>query len=157
MSEYKYGMRLRGFSPGCQPKEGRDITNEVKDFKKFYIIPKNEVAMEIHSANADDAMSCFAFAMDSDMNTYFRAVTEEEYNEMHFKKRAETERQEQIDFFVEELEKNYDIPEEDIEDVAERAFECYCKSGSYGYGWAEGLSEYDALEMAVDEYMNKEG
>lgn len=22
MSEYKYGMRLRGFSPGCQPKEG---------------------------------------------------------------------------------------------------------------------------------------
>ena len=22
MTEYKYGMRLRGFSPGCQPKEG---------------------------------------------------------------------------------------------------------------------------------------
>ena len=22
MKEYKYGMRLRGFSPGCQPKEG---------------------------------------------------------------------------------------------------------------------------------------
>lgn len=125
--EFRYGMRLRGFSPGCQPKDGflereddlsgryydilvynrkltddelrdyelnelkgesemRDITNEVKDFKKFYIIPKNEVAMEIHSVNADDAMSCFAFAMDSDMNTYFRAVTEEEYNEMRYKK-----------------------------------------------------------------------
>lgn len=22
MKEYKYGMRLRGFSPGCQPKKG---------------------------------------------------------------------------------------------------------------------------------------
>lgn len=22
MSVYKYGMRLRGFSPGCQPKDG---------------------------------------------------------------------------------------------------------------------------------------
>lgn len=22
MKEYKYGMRLRGFSPGCQPKDG---------------------------------------------------------------------------------------------------------------------------------------
>ena len=22
MTEYYYGMRLRGFSPGCQPKEG---------------------------------------------------------------------------------------------------------------------------------------
>jgi hypothetical protein len=22
MREYRYGMRLRGFSPGCQPKDG---------------------------------------------------------------------------------------------------------------------------------------
>ena len=64
----------------------KDITNEVKDFKKFYIIPKEEVVMEIHSANADNAMICFAWSMDSDMNKYFRAVTEEEYEEIRRKR-----------------------------------------------------------------------
>lgn len=34
--EYKYGMRLRGFGPGCQPKEGLlymvdDITGKYWD------------------------------------------------------------------------------------------------------------------------------
>lgn len=120
---------------------------------KFYIIPNCDIVDEIEADDAKEALVNFATHMDLDMGAYFRAVTEEEYNEMCFKK---AERQKQIDFFVAELEENYDIPEEDIEDVAERAFECYCKSGSQGYGWAEGLSEYDALEMAVDEYMNEE-
>lgn len=120
---------------------------------KYYIIPNCDIVDEIEADDAKEALVNFATHMDLDMGTYFRAVTEEEYNEMCFKK---AERQKQIDFFVAELEENYDIPEEDIEDVAERAFECYCKSGSPGYGWAEGLSEYDALEMAVDEYMNEE-
>ena len=35
--EYKYGMRLRGFSPGCQPKEGL-IRREDDPTGKYYDI-----------------------------------------------------------------------------------------------------------------------
>ena len=123
---------------------------------KYYIIPNCDIVDEIEADDAKEALVNFATHMDLDMETYFRAVTEEEYSEMCFKKRVEAHRQEQIDFYIDELHDNFDVPEEDIEDIAERAYECYCKSGSPGYGWAEGLTEYDALEMAVDEYMNKE-
>lgn len=32
---YIYGMRLRGFSPGCQPKEGF-VARKDSDDKKYY-------------------------------------------------------------------------------------------------------------------------
>ena len=35
MRLYKYGMRLRGFSPGCQPTSGF-ITREAPLEKKYY-------------------------------------------------------------------------------------------------------------------------
>lgn len=35
--EYKYGMRLRGFSPGCQPKEGL-LRREDDPTGKYYDI-----------------------------------------------------------------------------------------------------------------------
>ena len=116
---------------------------------KYYIIPRNYIVDEIEAADAGEAIIDFATEMDSDMNIYFRAVTEEEYNEIQ----SANEKKEMIDFFINELEENLDIPEEDIQDVAEMAYECYRKSGSPGYGWAEGLTEYEALEMAVDEYL----
>ena len=134
-----------------------EITNDqVKGFKKYFIIPKDDIAFIVHSGNAEDAMSCFATVMDLDMNTYFRAVTEEEYEEIKVKRNADAAKQNQIDFYIDELEHHFDIPEKDIKDIAERAYECYCKSGSPGYGWAEGLTEYEALEMAVEEYEKKE-
>ena len=77
----------------------RDITNEVKDFKKYLIVPRNEVAMEIHSANAADAMSCFAWAMDSDMNRYFKASCEEDRED-----RGQRDLAKRLDEFM----KNYD-------------------------------------------------
>lgn len=120
---------------------------------KYYIIPTCDIAMEIDAKDDFEAIVTFATRMDFNMGVYFRAVTEEEYNEIQDKKLIEAIKNSQIDFYVDELEENYDIPEEDIQDVAERAYECYCKSGSPGYGWAEGLTEYEALEMAVDEYL----
>ena len=36
-SEYRYGMRLRGFSPGCQPKEGF-IDRQDDDTGKYHDI-----------------------------------------------------------------------------------------------------------------------
>lgn len=38
MKTYKYGMRLRGFSPGCQPKEGLEMAYEPKDKKYFSVL-----------------------------------------------------------------------------------------------------------------------
>lgn len=37
MSEYRYGMRLRGFSPGCQPKDGF-ISREDDPSGRYYDI-----------------------------------------------------------------------------------------------------------------------
>ncbi len=34
---YKYGMRLRGFAPGCQPREGLEMAYEPKD-RRYYSI-----------------------------------------------------------------------------------------------------------------------
>lgn len=35
---YVYGMRLRGFSPGCQPMDGLDAVMEMEGNKKYYNI-----------------------------------------------------------------------------------------------------------------------
>ena len=131
--------------------------DQVKGFKKYFIIPKEEIAFVVHSGNAEDAMSCFAWAMDSDMNTYFRAVTEEEYEEIVDDKKWEARRQTQIDFYIEELEDNFDdvIPEEDIEDVADAAYEIYCNAGRGKYCCV--TSEYDALEAAIEEWWEENG
>lgn len=37
MMLYKYGMRLRGFAPGCQPMKGLEMSYEPKD-RKYYSI-----------------------------------------------------------------------------------------------------------------------
>ena len=51
---------------------------------KFYVIPKVEIAMEIEKNKSvrtkNDAMQYFADFMSLDMNEYFDAVTEEEFN-----------------------------------------------------------------------------
>ena len=38
MAEYKYGMRLRGFSPGCQPMEGLVRVEHPLDLEKWWDI-----------------------------------------------------------------------------------------------------------------------
>ncbi len=45
---------------------------------KYNIIPKQFVADNLEAANADEAMSDFAMKMDTDMNSYFKAVPSEE-------------------------------------------------------------------------------
>ena len=124
---------------------------------KYYIIPTCDIATEVDAKDMYDAMDTFALTMDFDMNTYFRAVTEEEYEEIKDKKLWEARKKTQVDFYIDELEDNFDVPEDQIPEVAERAYECYCKSGSPGYGWAEGLTEYEALEMAVNEWEEENG
>ena len=120
---------------------------------RYYIIPNNEIVDEIEAADAGEAIIDFATKMDLDMNIYFRAVTEEEYEEIEREKLRKARKQIHVNFYVDELYDRFDVPEEDIESIAERAYECYRESGSPGYGWDNGLTEYDALEMAVKEYL----
>lgn len=127
-----------------------DITNEVKDFKKYYIIPKEAITFIVHSGNADDAMSCFAWAMDSDMNKYFRAVTEEEYAEIIQKRNDEIVKQSRLDFFFNEIVNGITPNEKTAHNLANRAYEIYCKAGSYPY--CDIDTEYDAINRAVEEY-----
>ena len=81
---------------------------------KYYIIPTCDIATEVDAKDMYDAMDTFALTMDFDMNTYFRAVTEEEYEEIKDKKLWEARKKTQVDFYIDELEDNFDIPEDQI-------------------------------------------
>lgn len=127
-----------------------DITNEVKDFKKYYIIPKEEIAFIVHSGNADDAMSCFAFAMDSDMNQYFLAVTEEEYLDIKRERNLKGAHDQFIDWAHEVLQEDFDeyeFDEETVDDLAEDAWDINCEG--------DGYTEYECIHEAVDRYIRE--
>jgi len=56
MSEYKYGMRLRGFSPGCQPKDGLvrredDVTGKYYD---VLVYSRELTNKELHDYELDN-------------------------------------------------------------------------------------------------------
>lgn len=126
----------------------KDITNEVKNFKKYYIIPVNDVAMEVHSANADNAMSCFAWAMDSNMNKYFRAVTEEEYLEIKRERNLKGAHDQFIEWardVIQEDFDDYEFDEETVNDLAEDAWDINCEG--------EGFTEYECIQEAVSHYV----
>ena len=112
---------------------------------KYYIIPVNEIAFTVDAKDAADAMESFATHMDLDMNAYFKAVTEEEYERIMLKQRHDARKEDQIDFYLDELDEYYDlVPKNMIHDIAERAYEIYCEGN--------GDTEYEALEKAIEEY-----
>lgn len=123
---------------------------ERKDSKKFYIIPKEEVVMEVHSGNAADAMSCFAWTMDTDMNNYFRAVTEEEYLEIKRKRNLKGAYDQFIDWAYDVLQEDFDeyeFSEETVGDLAEDAWDINCEG--------DGYTEYECIQEAVDRYIKE--
>ena len=122
---------------------------------KYYIIPTCDIATEVDAKDMYDAMDTFALTMDFDMNVYFRAVTEEEYEEIKDKKLWEARKKTQVDFYIDELEDNFDIPEDQIPEVADNAYKIYCHAGSYPYCDVE--TEYDALDKAYDEWWEENG
>ena len=56
MKEYKYGMRLRGFSPGCQPKEGlmRREDDTMGDYYDIVVYNRPLTEKELSSYELDD-------------------------------------------------------------------------------------------------------
>ena len=61
-----------------------------------------------------------------------------------------------IEFAEYVLVETFNVDKSKVKEIAQRAYECYCKSGSPGYGWDEGLTQYDAIKMAANEYGYKE-
>ena len=56
MKEYKYGMRLRGFSPGCQPKDGfiRREDDNMGDYYDILVYNRPLTEKELSSYELDD-------------------------------------------------------------------------------------------------------
>lgn len=117
----------------------------------YYIIPATKDAVEIAAASPEEALAVFAADVCSDTVKYFRAVTNDEYVAYVYNSRAEATEAFIKDFYRNELRENFseEIPEDAVDDCADNAYQIYCRG--------DGHTEYEALEQAVDEYLeNKE-
>ena len=116
--------------------------------KKYFIIPITEISHIINSAeSAEDAMEKFALEMDFDMNTYFRAVTEEEYQQIIKRKQEDTVKNSFTEWAEEVVLEDfdeYDFTDQEAKEIAERAWEINCQG--------RGFTEYECIEEAIDEY-----
>ena len=116
---------------------------------KYYIIPKEEIAMEIEDANVKnniDAMQHFANYMSLDMNDYFKAVTEEEYIRIKEDRDFEEHHRQFVDWAKEVIEEDfweYEFDEENIADLAEDAWDINCSG--------KGYTQYECIEAAIEE------
>ena len=115
---------------------------------KYYIIPKSHEAMdEIEADNAFNALMDFAFTMDSNMETYFKAITEEEYREYIRNYRYEMHKQFVTDWMIDTLQSDFDLKDKYAREYGERAYDIY-SSGNGG-------TEYESVEAAYDEYIEE--
>ncbi len=113
--------------------------------KNYIIIPKKEFYSEIKGKNKEDAMAAFAAMMNTDMNLYFKAVTPEEYKVIKEQESDAAAHARFVTAFMKNtLMEDFDVPEEDAQDVAENAYDIYCDGN--------GQTEYECIEEAFDEY-----
>lgn len=120
------------------------VCPEMKE--RYLIVPLiNYKSEPIEAESAEDAIVNFATTMDTDMNLYFKAIPENEY-EIYM----EEIRGKMHEDFVTEWMENTLIEDFDIEDecvareLAEWAYDRYCK----GYG----KTEYECIEWAYDNH-----
>ena len=110
---------------------------------KYYIVAKtNEI--EVDGNSAEDAICNFAATMESDMNTYFTAMSEEEYEKYRYKADADASKRHIIRFMRNELVNTFHVPEDDAEEVACDAFSIY-EEGN-------GETEYECIEKAFENW-----
>ena len=105
---------------------------------KYYIIPNEMIAMTVEADSRDEAMSDFAWRMNSDMNEYFRAVTEDE--------RFEASHQQFIDFAIDLIMDEDNEYDDDVaSEIAESAWDIHVE-GKYDY------TDWDCVQAAIEEY-----
>ena len=113
---------------------------------KYYIIPTGTWFDEIEAGDRKNALEKFVDEMDTNMSAYFKAVTEEELQAYTADKQA-SHKKEVLTFIQNELLSCFpDIPEQDVGDVAARAYTMY-DSGKVS-------TQYDGIHAAVEEYKN---
>ncbi len=113
---------------------------------KYRIIPKNleDFDITIEGESTEDAMANFAAAMNSDMNEYFQAVTEERYLEIHQNMIAKHHKQFVKNWMAGIFVDDYGIDEESAKNLATMAYDKY-SSGKLD------LTEYGCIEATYDE------
>lgn len=113
---------------------------------KYYIVPK-ELEIVIDGDDKEDAICNFAVAMDTDMNTYFDVLSEEEY-EKYKEEHSDAAAHKRfiIEFMKNELIEQFDVPEDEAGDVAEDAYSIY--------ELGDGQTEYECIEEAFANWEN---
>lgn len=100
---------------------------------KYFIIPQNDITMEIYAETPEQALEGFAWDMDSDMNAYFKAVTEKEYELIQKEKQLATYRKQELEFRIEDAKNHVEdlyegrvkLTEEEYKDIAIEFIEEY--------------------------------
>ena len=117
--------------------------------EKYFIIPKEEIAFTTLAETPDHAMIVFAWSHDEDLNKYFRAVTEDEYNDFVSKREDKIIESFKKNFFFYEIRNS--VPNDDIAHrLADKAYNVWCKAGSYPY--CDILNEYDVICRVINEW-----
>ena len=111
---------------------------------KYFIIPKPEFQEEILADSKEDALIQFATNMEMDMNIFFHAVTEEELENIKIRSDYDAHDRVVKSFMADELASSFGLPDAEAVEVAEFAYEEYCKG--------DGRTEYQCIEDAYNEY-----
>lgn len=79
MKEYKYGMRLRGFAPMCQPKEGflRREDDNMGDYYDIIVYDRRLTERDLHDYELDD-LNLKTFRVTYEIVLDIKAVNQEE-------------------------------------------------------------------------------
>ncbi len=114
---------------------------------KFYIVPV-EQEITIKGNNKEDAICNFAVSMDTDMNTYFKALSEEEYEQYKEDRTDAAAHERHVKAFMKnELIEQFEVPEDEAEDIAIDAYDIYAKG--------DGKTEYECIDEAYENWLNE--
>ncbi len=108
----------------------------------MYIVPKKTFQSTVEAGTKDEAITKFAFNMDSDMNNYFDVVTEDELPA--YLKNQDSHEETVKSFMKDELMNTFGYKEEKAEDLADAAYELYTEGKA-------ARTEYGCIEKTVED------
>lgn len=113
---------------------------------KYVIVPILDYKSEpIEAENAEDAIISFATTMDTDMNLYFKAIPESEYESYIKRIRREIHEDFVTEWMKDVLMEDFDIKDEYVAgELADWAYARYCDGN--------GETEYECIEWAYDNH-----
>ena len=110
----------------------------------FKIIPQ-EFDITVDAENAEEAIIKFATEMNTDMNIYFKAIDKNELNNIH--NESDIHDKFVTNFMKNEFIETFGIDANKAEELAEDAYDLYCKG--------DGKTEYECIEEIYDAYLEK--